>query len=69
MAVERLNPCEELPVVPARYEDLVVRTYCSLEDAEWTRAKFVFLELGDFVLAVLGVSPRCGGEGEVGRVT
>lgn len=33
-----------------------MRAYRSLKNAEWTRAEFVFLEFGDFVLAVLGVS-------------
>lgn len=43
-----------------------MRAYRSLEDAEWTRTKFVFLELGDFVLAVLGVSKCLGGVGDIG---
>lgn len=61
MAIERLDPREELPVVPARDEDLVVRANRGLEDAERTCAEFIFLELGDFVLAVLGVSNTQGG--------
>lgn len=56
MAIECLDPCEQFPVVPARDKDLVVRAYRSLEDAERTRTEFVFLQFGDFVLAVLGVS-------------
>lgn len=67
MAIECLDPCEELPVVPARDEDLVVRAYRSLEDAERTRAEFVLLEFGDFVLAVFGVSNTKGGGHERGR--
>lgn len=68
MAIERLDPREELPVVPARDEDLVVRANRGLEDAERTRAEFVFLELGNFVLAVLVLAIlRVGHEKRVRR--
>lgn len=63
MAIERLDPCEELPVVPARDKDLVVRAYRGLKDAERTRTEFIFLEFGDFVLAVFGVSNVLGASG------
>lgn len=43
-----------------------MRAYRGLEDAEWTRTKFVFLEFGNFVLAMLGVSKCLGGGRERG---
>lgn len=52
MSIEGLDSREQLSVVAAGNQDLVVGADSGLEDGERTRFEFMFLELGDFEFSV-----------------
>jgi len=56
MPIESLDARKEFAVVAARYQDLCMRSYGSLEDGEGAACELMLLESGDFELAVGTVS-------------
>lgn len=52
MAVECLDPSQQLAVVADRDQNLCVAAYGGLEDGQGARAKFIFLKELDLVLSV-----------------
>ena len=53
VAIERLHPRQQLPVIAAGYQHLRVGGDGGLEDAEGTGAELVFFELGNLVFGEL----------------
>jgi hypothetical protein len=52
VAVEGLDPCEDLAVVPARDEHLCARADGRLEDREGPGGELVLFDLSDLILAM-----------------
>lgn len=50
MAIESLDACEDLAIVPAGDQNLSARPNGSLEDREGSGSKLVLLDLSDFIL-------------------
>lgn len=68
MSVECLHTCEQLPVVPARDEDLSVRSYCSLKNRKRPGREFVLFELRDLKLATQRLVLSSGTRVEMGSI-
>ena len=49
MTVKRLDPREELAVVPARDQNLGVGACCGLQEGQGTRGHFMFLHESDLI--------------------